>query len=170
MNRFLVHETAIHFVDTFRFLFGEVADVFAELRRLNPAIVGEDAGIVIFRHHNGVRSVFDGNRLVDHPSQNHRFTMGEMTIEGEHGVLRLDGDGNLFERALRSNEWQTIAFEKSDSGFGGDSVYRLQRHVIDYLVDGGPVANSAKEYIANLVIEDAIYRSATSQCIQEISL
>jgi predicted dehydrogenase len=170
MNRFLVHETAIHFVDTFRFLFGEVADVFAELRRLNPAIVGEDAGIVIFRHHNGVRAVFDGNRLVDHPAQNHRFTMGEMMIEGEHAVLRLDGDGNLFERALRSNEWRPITFEKSESGFGGDSVYRLQRHVIDHLVDGSPVANSAQDYIANIVIEDAIYKSATSQCVQEISL
>ncbi len=85
-------------------------------------------------------------------------------------VMRLDGYGNLFERALRSNEWQTITFEKSDSGFGRDSVYRLQRHVIDHLVNGGPVANSAQDYIANLIIEDSIYRSATSQCVQEISL
>jgi predicted dehydrogenase len=168
MDRFLVHETAIHFVDTFRYLFGEVADVFAELTRLNPAIAGEDAGIIIFRHRNGVRAVFDGNRLVDHPALNHRFTMGEMMVEGERGVLRLDGDGNLFERALRTNEWRPIDFERNDVGFAGDSVYRLQRHVVDHLAGGGPVANSAQDYIANLVIEDAIYRSAESRCVQEI--
>jgi D-apiose dehydrogenase len=168
MNRFLVHETAIHFVDTFRYLFGEVEGVFADLRTLNPAIVGEDAGFVIFRHRNGVRAVFDGNRLVDHPAQNHRFTMGEMMIEAENGILRLDGDGNLFERAFGSNEWRSVAFEKSEAGFGGDSVYRLQRHVIDHLVKGSPVANSAQDYIANLVIEDAIYRSAERQCVQQI--
>ena len=83
--------------------------------------------------------------------------------------MRLDGYDNLFERALRSNEWQTITFEKSDSGFGEDSVYRLQRHVIEHLVNGGPVADSAQDYIANLIIEDSIYRSATSQSVQEIS-
>jgi predicted dehydrogenase len=169
MNRFLVHETAIHFVDTFRYLFGEVAGVFADLRRLNPVITGEDAGIIMFRHRNGVRAVFDGNRLVDHPAQNHRFTMGEMMIEAERGVLRLDGDGNLFERMLHSNAWRLIDFEKSTAGFAGDSVYRLQRHVIDHLSKGSPVANSAGDYLANLVIEDAIYRSAESQCVQEIS-
>jgi D-apiose dehydrogenase len=169
MERFLVHETAIHFVDTFRFLFGEVADVFADLRRLNPAIAGEDAGLVIFRHRNGVRAVFDGNRLVDHVARNHRLTMGEMTVEGERGVLRLDGDGNLFARALHSNEWQPVAFEKSDTGFGGDSVYRLQRHVVDHLQGRGPVANTASDYIANLTVEEAIYRSAGRSCVEPIA-
>jgi predicted dehydrogenase len=169
MERFLVHETAIHFADTFRFLFGEVADVFAELRRLNPVIAGEDAGIIIFRHRNGVRAVFDGNRLVDHPARNHRLTMGEMIVEGERAVLRLDGDGNLFTRALHSNVWQPITFEKSDAGFGGDSVYRLQRHVIDHLKGRGPIMNTANDYIANLMVEEAIYRSDGSRCVQGVA-
>ena len=44
MPRFLIHETAIHLVDVFRFLMGEVAGVFARLKRFNPAVAGEDAG------------------------------------------------------------------------------------------------------------------------------
>ncbi len=169
MQRFLVHETGVHFIDTFRFLFGDIDDVFAQLTRLNPAIAGEDAGIVIFRHRNGVRAVFDGNRLVDHPSRNHRLTMGEMMIEGERGVLRLDGDGNLFVRPLHSNDWQPLACEKSDAGFGGDSVYRLQRHVIDHLKGRGPIMNTAKHYLANLVVEEAVYRSAQRGCVESIA-
>jgi predicted dehydrogenase len=169
MRRFLVHETAIHFVDTFRFLFGEVADVFADLRRLNPAIVGEDAGLVIFRHRNGVRAVFDGNRLVDHPAHNHRLTMGEMMVEGERAALRLDGDGNLFTRAFQSNAWEPVPFERSDAGFGGDSVYRLQRHVVDHLQGRGPIMNTARDYLANLMVEEAIYRSASSRCAESIA-
>lgn len=169
MERFLVHETAIHFVDTFRFLFGEVADVFADLRRLNPVIAGEDAGLVIFRHRNGVRAVFDGNRLVDHPARNHRLTMGEMIVEGARAVLRMDGDGNLFARALQSNAWETVAFEKSEAGFGGDSVYRLQRHVIDHLKSRGLLMNTARDYLANLTVEEAIYRSAASRCVENMS-
>jgi predicted dehydrogenase len=41
MERFLVRETAIHLIDVFRYLFGEVTSVTAELSRLNPAIAGE---------------------------------------------------------------------------------------------------------------------------------
>ena len=33
MPRFLVHETAIHWIDTFRFLMGEITGVFARLER-----------------------------------------------------------------------------------------------------------------------------------------
>ena len=40
MERFLVHETAIHFIDTFRYLLGEPESVYADLQRLNPAILG----------------------------------------------------------------------------------------------------------------------------------
>ena len=47
MERFIVHETGIHFVDVFRLLFGEVRAVLADLQRLNPVIRGEDAGTEI---------------------------------------------------------------------------------------------------------------------------
>ena len=49
MPRFLIHETAIHLIDTFRFLLGEVSGVSARLRQLNTHIQGEgDAGLVLF--------------------------------------------------------------------------------------------------------------------------
>jgi D-apiose dehydrogenase len=65
MPRFLIHETAIHMIDTFRFLLGEMSGVFARLRRLNPHIKGEDAGLVLFDFARGAAGVFDGNRLID---------------------------------------------------------------------------------------------------------
>ena len=48
MPKLLVYETAIHWIDTFRFLLGEVEAVYARLRRINPAIDGEDAGYIVF--------------------------------------------------------------------------------------------------------------------------
>ena len=48
MPQLLVRETAVHFIDTFRFLMGEVRAVTARLRRLNPAIAGEDAALIVF--------------------------------------------------------------------------------------------------------------------------
>jgi predicted dehydrogenase len=83
MEKFLVHETAIHLIDVFRFLLAEEPSaVYAALRRLNPAIAGEDAGMMLFDFPSGARAVFDGNRLADHKAENRRLTMGEMVIEG----------------------------------------------------------------------------------------
>jgi predicted dehydrogenase len=162
MERLLVHETAIHFVDVFRFLLGEVEAVTARLRRLNPVIRGEDAGIVLLEHESGALSLFDGNRLVDHAAEQRRLTLGEMLIEGSGGVLRLDGDGRLWHRAFGDNAETAVAFRRTARGFGGDSVLRLQRHVVDHLLRGTPLVNTARDYLANLRVEALIYRSADS--------
>jgi D-apiose dehydrogenase len=168
MERFLVHETAIHFIDTFRYLVGEIESVFADLRRLNPVIKGEDAGLIVFRHRNGVRSLFDGNRLVDHAASDPRLTLGEMLVEGSAASLRLDGDGLLLRRAHGANAETMIEYPCNRNGYAGDSVLRLQRHVIEHLLDRGPVFNSARDYLANLRIEEAIYLSATTGATQHL--
>ena len=98
MERFLIHETAIHIIDVFRFLFGEIQSVFGSLSKLNKNIKGEDAAFVLFNFENGIKGIFDGNRLSDHIAKDRRLTIGEMLIEGSNGSLRLNGNGELFKR------------------------------------------------------------------------
>lgn len=159
MGRFLIDETAVHWIDTFRFLMGEVRAVYARTRRLNPVIAGEDAALVVFEFDAGADGLFDGNRLVDHGSDNPRRTMGEMYIEGSSAVLRLDGAGRLWLRAHGERCEQEIDYHWNDRGFGGDCVHALQRHVLAHLRDGAPLENPAQAYLRNLEIEAAIYRS-----------
>ena len=138
---------------------GEVSSVYAQLNRLNPAILGEDAGIILFEFEGGVRGVFDGNRLADHAAENRRLTMGEMLIEGSDATLRLNGDGRLFLRAHGRNDEDEVAYDWQDRGFGGDCVHRFQRHVVDHLRRGGPLVNTGAEYLRNLRVEQAVYES-----------
>lgn len=165
MPRFLVHETAIHMIDVFRYLFGEVDNVFAQLARLNPVIQGEDAGLVLFRFRNGIRGLFDGNRLVDHAAGNRRLTMGEMLVEGAAATLRLDGDGRLFLREHGSNDESPVPFEWRNRGFAGDSVFRFQRHVVQHLTAGEPLFSPACDYVRNIRIEQAIYASSAAGAV-----
>jgi D-apiose dehydrogenase len=160
MERFLVHETAIHLIDVFRYLLGEPEAVMARLARLNPAIKGEDSGIILFEVEGNRRALFDGNRLVDHVADNRRLTMGELLAEGSTGVIRLDGYGRLFHRAFGSNEETPIAYDWEDRGFAGDSVLAFQRHVVDHLLGRGPIVNTASDYLRNLEIEEAVYRAS----------
>ena len=161
MPRFLIHETAIHLIDVFRYLCGEVAGVFAHLRRLNPTIRGEDAGYVLFDFASGAAGLFDGNRLTGFPAANPRLTMGEMWLEGAAATLRLDGDGRLFLKPHQEPE-REHAYAWDDQGFGGDCVLALQRHVLVHRQDGAPLENSGRAYLRNLEIEEAVYRSAAS--------
>jgi len=158
MERFLIHETGIHFIDVFRFLLGEVVAVTARLRRINPAIAGEDAGYVIFEFESGATGLFDANRLNDHVAEDCRLTMGEMHLEGAAGVLRLDGLGRLWWKPHGESEVEEH-YDWQQRGFAGDCVGALQQHVVDHLLNGDPLANDGRAYLVNLRIEEAVYES-----------
>lgn len=160
MPRFLVHETLVHIIDVFRYLFGDIASVYADLRQLNPVIAGEDAGIIVLSFTDGRRAVIDGNRLVDHIADNRRLVMGDMWIEGSDGVIRLNGDGALFERSHDSNTESEISYDWQNVGFGGDCVYHLNKHVLNCLASGDVPMNTAPEYVKNLRIVEAVYASS----------
>jgi len=164
MPRLLVHETGVHFIDTFRYLLGPVEAVYADLRRLNPAIAGEDAGHVLFDFANGVRALFDGNRHLDHAAGNTRLTLGEALIEGTEGTLALDGAGTVSLRGFGASHTTIVLADREWAGFGGDCVHALQSHVIDGLVRGAPLENEARDYLRVIEIEAGVYRSAESGC------
>ena len=160
MPRFLVHETAVHWIDTFRYLFGDPIAVYADLRRINPAIAGEDAGIVLFDHPGDIRATFDGNRHIDHDAENRRLTMGDAWIEGTAGVLTLTGDGAVHLRAFGARGGACILPAETRPGFGGDCVHALQSHVVATLKHGTEPENTAADYLRVLEIEEAVYASA----------
>jgi len=185
--QFLVRETAVHWIDVFRFLAGEVEAVFASLTRLNPAIQGEDAGIMLLRFASGARGLIDGNRLSDHRAENTRLTMGEMLLEGEKGVLELNGSGEVSFRAHSSQTIEPIDFDWQNIDFAGDCVYQTQKHIIRNLFSEeaennhsagvkvpaeyglNSLENTADSYLINRVVESAIYESSERGCWVSVS-
>ena len=163
MKRFFVHETGIHWIDVFRYLFGEPKSVFADLWKVNPAIAGEDAGLLVFDFERGLRAVLDGNRTLDHAADNTRLTMGEFLVEGSKGTIALDGFGVIRLRLAGEKVWQTIPYEFDDNDFGGDCVFLFQKHVVDHLAGMGPLETEAGFWLANMRLEDACYRSAREE-------
>ena len=160
MPRLLIHETGVHMIDTFRYLLGAPTAVYADLRRINPVIAGEDAGYFLLDHPGGARSLFDGNRHLDHAAANTRLTMGEALVEGDRGTLTLTGDGAVHHRGFGALDAATVLPARAWDSFGGDCVHALQAHVADALRTGAPLENEAASYLGVIEIEEAIYRSA----------
>jgi D-apiose dehydrogenase len=163
MEKFLVHETAIHLVDTFRYLFGEVRSVYADLRRCNSAIKGEDSGIIVFSFDNNLRAIFNGNRLLDHAASNTRRTMGELFIEGTKAIIRLDGEAKIWIRKFGETQEHEKNYPWHDKNFGGDCVFHCIEHIVEHFTKEALLENTGHDYLENIYIENAIYQSASEK-------
>ncbi len=168
MPQLLVRETAVHFIDCFRYLLGEVHAVTARLRRLNPVIAGEDAGIIILEFDDDRTGLFDGNRLNDHSARNTRRTMGDMWLEGSAGVLRLDGDAGLWFKPHGGAE-QAHDYDRGTPAAFNGACTALQAHVLAHVLappapaaPSVPLENTAQDYLRNLEVQAAVYTSHAS--------
>lgn len=158
--RLLVYETGVHFIDTFRFLAGEVSKVSAWLRKLNPVIKGEDCGLLVFEFENGAIGQWDANRFNEPPSgTNARYTFGEFLIEGKNGSIRLSTDGTIMLQNL-GEEAREIPYSHERKGFAGDCVFTTQRHFVDRMLDDGPFETSGADYLETIKIQEAVYQAA----------
>lgn len=159
MPRLLIHETGVHFIDTFRFLAGEVEEVYALLRRLNPLIRGEDTGLVTFRFSDGGVGLWDANRYNEPNVDDPRYTFGDFLVEGDGGSIRLYSEGRLTIQRLGEPEGDH-EYHHDRQGFAGDCVYRTQRHFVEQLLAREPFETNGEDYLKTLAVQEAIYRSA----------
>ena len=129
----MVFETGVHFIDTFRYLGGEIDNVYSILRRLNPVIVGEDAGVLVLQFQSGAVGLWDANRYNECSDDDPRYTFGEFLVEGNGGTIRLYLDGRITIQQLGQPETEH-AYHHERRNFSGDCVYTTQRHFVDCML------------------------------------
>lgn len=157
--RLLVYETGVHFIDTFRFLLGEVTSVFASLRRLNPVIKGEDAGQLVLTFAGGATAIWDANRYNESEAASPRYTFGNLRIDGTGGHLTMDTESNLRVKRL-GEAARDHPYARDNVNFAGDCVYFLQRHFVECLASGRAFESSGEDYLKTIRVVEAAYASA----------
>jgi predicted dehydrogenase len=165
--RLLIYENGVHFIDTYRYLAGEIRRVYAILKKLNPVIAGEDAGFVIFDFESGTVGLWDANRYNESNYENPRYTFGEFLMDGNGGSIRLYSNGRLTIQELGRKETEH-KYHHENRGFAGDCCYNAQRHFIDRLIDGDPFETNGPNYLRTLAVQDAVYASAQKQAPVEV--
>ena len=157
--RLLIYETGVHFIDTFRYLLGEVTEVHAHLRRLNSAIRGEDAGQLFLIFESGATAIWDANRYNETEAPNPRYTFGEIRVDGAGGHLTVDSEANIRIKKLGAPAW-SLDYQHENRNFSGDCVYALQRHFVDCMLSGREFESSGRDYLKTLEVVFAAYSSA----------
>ncbi len=157
--RLLIYETGIHFVDTFRYLLGEVKSVHAHIRRLNPCIRGEDAGQLCLTFDSGATAIWDANRYNETEAANPRYTFVELRIDGSAGHLTLDGDGNIRIKQLGKPAYN-LDYPHENRNFAGDCVYALETHFVECMRSGREFESSGSDYLETMKVVFDAYASA----------
>ncbi len=166
--RLLVYENGVHFIDTYRYLAGEIRRVYAVLKKLNPVIAGEDFATVVFEFESGATGLWDANRYNESNYPSPRYTFGEFLIDANGGSIRLYHDGRLTVQPLGQPE-RDHAYHHENRNFSGDCCYTTQRHFIDRLCDGAEFETNGPDYLRTLAVQDAVYLSAERGAPQGIS-
>ncbi len=153
--RLIIQVTLVHYIDTARFLFGEIDSVYAQTSRRNPHVVAEDQAILVLTHENGTHGWIDGHRYLDPDPDGP--AMGDAFFEGELGTLAVLATGDVF--------LNNVTVWKNDVKVGclGDSVRATQVHFISCLRNDAPFESDGRSYLRTFAAVQAAYRSAAER-------
>ncbi len=158
MPRLLVQETGVHFIDTFRYLLGEIAGCEAELCQHNEVIVGEDAGTVRLFMNSGAVATWEADRFHESLVDNPRYTFGELIVDANQGSLWMSATGAITIKPLGKPAYQHD-YAPSTLGFAGDCVMACQQHFLDVLDGAVECETSPQHYGKTLEAVEAVYKS-----------
>ncbi len=160
--RLLVYETGVHFLDTFRYLGGEVESVYARLQQRNSIIKGEDAGQIVVGLKSGGTAILDASRYNEAETADPRYTFGTMRIDGSQGHMELDTEGNITLKQLGLDP-KKLDYHHERIDFAGDCVYNLQRHFTNRMLEGLPFESTGEDYLKTIALVEACYESANTK-------
>lgn len=164
-ERFIVEDLGIHALDVARFLFGDVLNVSARTRRVNPKIRGEDVATMLLDHGGGLASIVDCSYATQLESE--LFPQTLLEIDGAKGTLRLGADYRLTVTAdgrtthadlsppllpWASRPWHNIQ----------ESVALIEQHWVDCLRTGREPQTSGRDNLKTFALVEAVYDSAAT--------
>lgn len=156
MPRLVIYEMLVHHLDTARFLFGEITSVYAQARRINPILVGEDQVLMLVTHASRLQGVIDGHRFLDLEPDSP--VLGDAFLEGESGAITISPSGDVFRGSERA--WRNDV----QAGYRGDSVRAMQQHFVAGLKSGAPCESEGREYLKTFAAVEAAYESIQRAC------
>lgn len=160
-ERLFIFETGVHFLDTFRYLFGEVSSLYATTARRNPVIKGEDSALLVCHFENGGTAVLDANRYgeADSAIENPRYTFGRLRLDGSKGHLTLNEEGEI-EIQLLGEQRYGHPYQPSREGFAGNCVHATQEHFVKQFLAKAPFESEADDYLRSVRLVELAYQSA----------
>lgn len=160
MERLMLYEMAPHYIDAYRFLFGDPRTMNALYTRVSPYVVGDDLAVLLFRHESMTGMLEAGWASREFSRGAFEQPAGEnlmeyVWIDGSDGGLRLTIDGVL-EWVGGDKNVERIDYAPHDLQ---ESHNRLHRHFIESLAENLEPTTSGRHYLNVMNIIETAYES-----------
>ena len=172
--RFIVEDLGIHALDVARFLLGDVENVSARIKRVNPQIKGEDVATILLDHGDGVASVVDCSYATKTEIEAFPETMIE--LDGTKGSLRLGQGYRLTVTSDKGTRLEDVSppllpWASKPWHNIQESVALIEQHWVNCLMTGAEPQTSGRDNLKTFALVEAVYQSAASgQTVQLQSL
>lgn len=164
MPRLAVYELGVHYLDTFRFLFGEPESVFARLHHISPHMKGEDVGLITLSYPTMTGLIDQSWASVvvpglDKPEEPfNRRPSPRLEINGTQGTVAIKADNSLhLYTDTHHQQWQF------DEEVRPQAHIAAQQHFIDCLESGTEFETSGAQTLKTMALVYACYLSAEEE-------
>lgn len=162
MPNLVVYEMGTHYLDSFRYLFGEPETVFARLHQISSQVAGEDVQTLTVAYPQMTAHIFHSWASVPVPGidvpPDHDGGLPpppRLEIDGTKATLALTADGVMRLVGREADESWPFTREERPRG-----RVAAQKHFIDCLQGGLPFQTSGAETVKTMALVWAAYRSA----------
>ncbi|MEW2444706.1 Gfo/Idh/MocA family protein [Micromonospora marina] len=159
MPRLVLFETGVHYVDTTRYLFGEIDEVRCTTATVNPAVTGEDLVIAVLHTTGGGIVVYDADRSAVARTVR-SLAYGTMSVEGTDATLEVADDGTM--TVLRRDGRTARHDYRIPDGWKGGCATAAQQNFVDALRGRAEAETPAADYVRTMRVVEACYQSAAS--------
>jgi D-apiose dehydrogenase len=164
-KRFIVEDLGIHALDVARFLLGDVLNVSARIKRVNPNINGEDVATMLLDHGNGIASIVDCSYATQ--LEDELFPQTLLELDGSLGSLRLAANYQLTVTS-KGKTWHSdvsppvLPWAAKPWHNIQESVALIERHWVDCLNTGAEPQTSGRDNLKTFALVEAVYQSAAT--------
>lgn len=162
-TRFIIEDLGIHILDIARAFVGDVNQIAATTRRINPNIKGEDVATMLLSHHSGATSVVDCSYATQRTPET--FPQSLLEIDGSIGTLRLDAGYQLTVQAKtetrRDVAPKLLPWAEKPWHNIQESVQTIQQHFVNCVAAGTEPETSGADNLKTLALVEAAYQYAS---------
>jgi predicted dehydrogenase len=163
-RRLIVLDLGVHFVDTARFLLGEVDTVVASMQRISPLVEGEDTAFMMMRHGEALCTIDLSWAHKRWARAAKPATWGDVSVEGDEGMATIGLAGTL-------DVWTEHGHDAIEHGAHGvqDGYLAMQAHFVRCLRDGVEAETSGRSTARTMDVVLGAYESAEQGTVYHVA-
>lgn len=167
LPQLIIFDTGIHYIDTLRFLLGDIQQVYARVAHVSPLVQADDRGLVILDFAGGATGVIDlswSTHMAEGKPRTVRGNLDPLVIEGDQGTIECDpyaGDVIIIATA-DGTQRQPARVGVSPAEAYQESYVNTQSHFVQCLRSGEMAQNELRDNLKTLAAMYAAYESSAT--------